>query len=475
MDLAIQGPPVRALTADAKAHTGMRSVLVIPVLSAIAVAAGLLLPVHAVNPGARAALETTITLSGLFSACLLMANLKRRRQVPDLLLLCALLAGVLVDFVYRAVPALSGGVGLESRGGARLGLELVVSLTFAAAAFAPRKTIPDPSSGLVAWAVVAGLGAIVLGGLLEQLASSQWVPGTLKATGLPGNASHPSGLGIHLAAAAVLTVSALAFAARSRRGELDGGLLAGASLLLAGASLQYLAMPASATDWVTPRGGLRLAAYALLLAGAYARYAKIRRHEAHAAIGSERERIARDLHDGLVQDLACIAAQGQRLDSNLGPEHPLIVATRRALATSRGAIADLWASTAPSTEAALRLIAGELEHRFDVRVHVHVETDSTPTADNDLQLPQREHLVRIAREAIVNAALHGTARHVDVVLLRRGAHLLLRVSDDGRGIIDAERSGFGLCTMRARAASLGGQLNAHPRAEGGTELELVVP
>jgi signal transduction histidine kinase len=474
MDLRIQAPPVRAFTADVKAHTSTRSALVIAVLSGIAVAVELLRPVHAVNPGARAALETTITLSAIFSAGLLMANLGRRRQVLDLLLLCALLAASLTDFVFRTAPALSGRVGLESGGSARLGCELVVSLTFAAAAFAPRKTIPNPSRGPVTWAVVAGAGTLILGGLLEQLTSSQWVPRTLKDAGIAGNPSHPVVLGMHIAVAAVLIVSALAFFARSRRGELDGGLLAGASFLLAGASLQYLAMPGVATDWVTPREGLRLAAYVLLLGGAYARYAKIRRYEAHAAIGSERERIARDLHDGLVQDLACIAAQGQRLGLRLGPEHPLMVATRHALAASRGAIADLWASTAPTTEAALRLIADELEHRFDVQVQVRIETDTALTADNDLEPPQREHLVRIAREAIINAALHGTARHVDVVLLRRGRDLLLRVCDDGRGITDAERSGFGLRTMRARAASLGGQLSAHPRADGGTELELVV-
>jgi signal transduction histidine kinase len=473
MDLRIQAPPVRAFTADVKAHTGTRSMLVIAVLSGIAVAVALLRPVHAVNPGARAALETATTLSAIFSAGLLMANLGRRRHVPDLLLLCALLAMLLVDFVYRAAPALLGGAGLESHGWARLGCELVVSLAFAAAAFAPRRTIPDPGRGPVTWAVVAGAGTL-LGVLLAQLAGSHWVPSTLRDVGIAGNASHPVVLAVHIAAAAVLIVSALAFVARSRRGELDGGLLAAASFLLAGASLQSLAMPVTATDWVTPREGLRLAACALLLAGAYARHARIRREEAHAALGAERERIARDLHDGLVQDLACIAAQGQRLDAKLGPEHPLMVATRHALATSRGALADLWASTAPSTEAALRMIADELEHRYGVEVEVRIETDTALTADDDLAPPQRDHLVRIAREAIVNAALHGTARHVDVVLLRRGRDLLLRVSDDGRGITDAARSGFGLRTMRARAASLGGQLSAHPRADGGTELELVV-
>jgi signal transduction histidine kinase len=474
MDVAIHALPVRSLTADLKAHTGTRSALAIAVLGAIAVAVGMLGPVHAVNPGARAALETTITLTAILSAALFVANLERRRQLPDLLLLLAVLAALLADFVYRAAPTLSAGVGLESGGIAQLGCGLAVSLTFAAAAFAPTKAIPDPRRLLVTGAVVAGAGTVMLGALLAQLTSSHLGPGALNDTGNAGIPTHTVVLGVHVATAAILIVSALAFVAGSRRGEREGGLFAGSCMLLAGANLQYLTVAAVATNWVTPREGARLAAYVLLLAGAYSRYARIRRSEAHAAIGSERERIARDLHDGLAQDLACIAAQGQRLDANLGPGHPLMVATRHALAASRGAITDLWASTAPSTEAALRLVADELAHRFDLRVEVRIETDTARTADNDLEPPQREDLVRIAREAIVNAALHGTARHVDVVLLRRGRDLLLRVSDDGRGISDTERSGFGLRTMRARAASLGGQLSARPRAEGGTELELLI-
>jgi signal transduction histidine kinase len=468
MDVAIHALPVRSLTADLKAQPGARAALAIAALSAIAVAVGLLRPVHAVNPGARAALETTITLVAIFSAGLLAAGLERRRRLPDLLLLFAVLAALLADFVYRSAPALSAGVGLESGHGAQLGCELAVSLMFAAAAFAPTRTITDPRRVLVTCGVVAVAGTVVLAELFAGLTSSRWVGGT----GIP---AHPLVLGVHIAAAAVLVVSASAFAARSRRGQPERGLFAGASLLLAGANLQYLAVGAVATNWVTPREAWRLSAYALLLAGAYVRHARIRRDAARVAIASERERIARDLHDGLAQDLACIAAQGQRLDAKLGAAHPLMVATRHALATSRGAITDLWASTAPTTEAALRMVADELAHRYDLQVEVRIEAHTGLTADNELDPHQREDLVRIAREAIVNAALHGTARRVDVVLLRRGRDLLLRIADDGRGISDTERSGFGLSTMRARAASLGGQLSAHPRADGGTELELVIP
>jgi signal transduction histidine kinase len=381
---------------------------------------------------------------------------------------------LLADFVYRAAPALTSGVGLESGSSARLGWELIASLMLAAAALAHRKTIQTPGRRLVALAVVACAGTVMLGTLFEEMANPDSNANAVNGVGTTGVGSHPVALGVQIASATVLVVAGLAFLVGSQRGQLEDRLLAGASFLLAAASLEYLAIPSVVTDWLTPGEGLRLAAYALVLVSAYARYMKARRHETRAALTSERERLARDLHDGLAQDLACIAIAGQQLDSQLGPEHPLMIATRRALAASRGAIADLTAGSAPTTEAALRLIADELEHRFDLTVDVEVEADKPLTADDDFEPAHREHLIRIAREAIVNAAVHGTAHHVRVVLLlRKGRDLLLTVTDDGRGITD-EHAGFGLRTMRARAASLGGQLSTCRMPDGGTELKLLI-
>jgi signal transduction histidine kinase len=270
-------------------------------------------------------------------------------------------------------------------------------------------------------------------------------------------------------------VAGMAFLDSRRNARLEDQLLAGAALLLAGSALQYLSQPLVATDWVTPREGLRVAAYLLVVASAFTRYMRGRDNQTRAAISSERERIARDLHDGLAQDLACIATQSQRLDARLGPDHPLLVATRHALAASRGAITDLWASTAKTTEAALRLVADELTHRYGLEVQLRIDPPNALSGDRDLDSADRDHVIRIAREAMVNAAVHGMARHVDVVLQRRGNDLLLRVTDDGRGITDSRQLGFGLRTMHARAAALGGRLSAHRRADGGTELELQIP
>ena len=445
------------------------------VLSAAVLGLELAQPIHATNPRGRAAIETIIVIAAICTARLLVANFQRSGRLPDLLLLCALVSVALTDFVYCAAPALIGGTKAESGGGARLASDLIVSVAFAAAAFAPGKSIRYPNRRLIGLAALAGAAIVIVTELLEQGTGSRW-SASLQELGIRGAVDHPLELAVNGVAATVLLVSALAFLRQAQRGAIRCAFLAGASFLLAGARLQYLAIPAVATNWITPREGLRLAAYAMLLASAYWEYARAHRAEALAAISSERERIARDLHDGLAQDLACIAAQGQRLGAELKPEHPLMVAARNALATSRGVIADLSASNAPTTEAALRLIADDLRHRYGLEIEIWVEMTAGLGGSTDLDLVDREHIVRIAREAIVNAALHGRARRVDVVLSGTGGgDLVMRITDDGWGITDTHGSGMGLRTMRARAAALGGHLSAHAGPAGGTQLELTVP
>jgi signal transduction histidine kinase len=475
MSIAITGSRVRLVRVDLGPAWFTRLAVSAGLLSAAVLGFELARPIHATNPGGRAAIETIITIGAIWTARLLVANFQRTGRLPDLLLLCALVCVALTDFVYCAAPALVGGTKAESGGGARLACELIVSVAFAAAAFAPGKLIRYPNRRVIAVAALAGAATVIVAELLEQGTGSRW-SASLQQIGLRGAVDHPVQLAVNGVAATVLLVSALAFLRRARRGANPCALLAGASFLLAGARLQYLAMPAVATDWITPRDGLRLAAYAMLLASAYWEYARAHRAEALAAISSERERIARDLHDGLAQDLACIAAQGQRLGAELRPEHPLMTAARNALATSRGVIADLSASTAPTTEAALCLIADDLRHRYGLEIEVRVEMTRASGGSNDLDLVDREHIVRIAREAIVNAALHGRARRVDVVLSGTGdGDLVMRITDDGWGITDACGAGMGLRTMRSRAAALGGHLSAHSGPAGGTQLELTVP
>jgi signal transduction histidine kinase len=198
------------------------------------------------------------------------------------------------------------------------------------------------------------------------------------------------------------------------------------------------------------------------------------RAEREAAAARERRRLARDLHDGIAQDLAFIAAYGDRLAGHLGATDPLVLASRRALMATRGAIVDLSGRSTASVGDALRAVSDELSARHPVKIAV--EADGV-----DVRGDQREHVVRIAREAMVNAIKHGAAHTIVTRLSAEGHQLSLVVEDDGLGLDpdapdaeDRDHAGHGLRTMRERATAMGGQLTIRRRAEGGTAVEVCI-
>lgn len=422
--------------------------------------------VHLVDAQMRAEIETVITMVTLLAAVLLALALRRRTEVYPLLLLSALVAVGVTDFLFSALPTL-GGFRLYLGRDASLVGEMLVPLTFAAAALAGRRQRVSSHRGAVILIAFACLGTLLLAEVLDLFLGRA-------GRGSAGSSAH---LALNGAAAAVFVATGVVLAWRMRPARAGGSLLAGACFLLAAGRLQELAIPVVPANWITLREPLRLLAYGLLLTVSIHEYVRVRRLDEQAQLSAQRERIARDLHDGLVQDLAVIAMQGQRLAAGLGEDHPIMIAARRALAASRSTILDLSASTAPSTVVALRDVADELELEFGIDVSVKDELDRPNGMTIDLGADAREHFVRIAREAIVNAARHGQAQHVDVVMRSPGPGWMLRISDDGVGIEDTQwvsAPGFGLRAMRARADELGGRLSAERRASGGTVLELLL-
>ena len=179
------------------------------------------------------------------------------------------------------------------------------------------------------------------------------------------------------------------------------------------------------------------------------------------------------MHDGLAQDLAFIAAHEARIAEALGQEHPVVRAAKRALSLSRGTISELSDAPGASVEQALEAVADELAQRFGVDIVVDARFAPEPTAQ------VREHLSRITREAITNAARHGQASSVLVTLTGDGDALTLRIRDDGRGISGTKGTnttgGFGLVSIGERADALGGSLHIRPMTDRGTLLEVSVP
>ena len=197
------------------------------------------------------------------------------------------------------------------------------------------------------------------------------------------------------------------------------------------------------------------------------------RRTVEKAVADDRRRIARDLHDGLAQELAFISLESRRL-AERGEEvgGDLAEAADRALREVRAAIEHLAQPSKQPLHEAIAETAGELTARSNAKLEVdvdpRVELDSEP----------RENLLRILREAVFNGIRHGGATKV-AVKLSRGPGLQLSVADNGSGFdpgsLPKGNGSFGLVSMTERAHSLGGKLRLRSEPGGGTNVEVLLP
>ena len=420
---------------------------------------------HLVAAGGRGGLEVAITMFVALGAWLLWGQVRSRRRRYDALLLAALLALAASDALFSVLPVLTGShLGIAPLG-PHVFVQCVVAAMFIVAASADPQRVLAPGRWRLISVLCSGLVAVVADVVLALIVPAGRHPGLT--------------VGLSLITGAILVAAAARFAWEPRSAASDPGsrraLLALGLLALGASRLQVLTTPIVPSDWITPRDLMRLLAFGVLAAALLIAVRRTREEDRRAALHVERERLARDIHDGIAQDLALIALHGPRIEAALGEGHPVAVAARRALASSREAIVDLSAQQAPSTAEALRDVAAELELRFGVVVTI-VEGRTSAVAPW-----AREDLVRIAREAIVNAARHGRARHVEVTLGADHGRCLLRVADDGDGLPEAGGAaheqvgsgGYGLQALRARAAGVGAQLVLRPGAEHGAVLEVL--
>jgi signal transduction histidine kinase len=246
--------------------------------------------------------------------------------------------------------------------------------------------------------------------------------------------------------------------------------LAVGTTLLAFARLNYFLFPSIYSEWVYTGDFLRLAGYLVVLAGAFREIFGYQRALAEAAVHTERRRIARQLHDGLAQELAFITSHARRFagsDESELASH-IARAAERALDESRLAITTLTRPVKAPLDASVAQAAEDVAHRAGVQLDLDLaEGVEAPDAVHDA-------LARIVREAITNAVRHGGAQAVNV-RLTAGDGVSLTIEDDGSGLSENGTHGFGLLSMRERANGLGGTLDVSPGREGGVSVEVRLP
>ncbi|GAB1509220.1 sensor histidine kinase [Actinophytocola sp. KF-1] len=194
---------------------------------------------------------------------------------------------------------------------------------------------------------------------------------------------------------------------------------------------------------------------------------------AELSAATERNRVARDIHDSLGHHLTAITIQLAKA-SAFGERDPAVAAqaladastsAQRALRDVRTSVGALRAAPVP-LRSALADLAGQ-----DDRVTVRVTGD-----ERDLDPAAATALHRAAQEAVTNARRHSEATEVSVTITYDRAATRLVVADNGRGFDPAARTGgFGLSGLRERAALVGGTCAVESSPGRGTRVTFSVP
>jgi NarL family two-component system sensor histidine kinase LiaS len=181
------------------------------------------------------------------------------------------------------------------------------------------------------------------------------------------------------------------------------------------------------------------------------------------AVVEERNRLARDLHDSVKQQVYAISMQLGAARALLGKGNqaygPVIEAERLA----RQAGAELTALIRELRPAGLesKALAEALQEYVTAWARQNgIVVDLKVNSASSVPLPGDETLFRVAQEALANVARHSKAHHVAVELTNRNDEIVLIVEDDGVGF-DMRRveKGVGLDSMRERLEAIGGQLS----------------
>ena len=193
----------------------------------------------------------------------------------------------------------------------------------------------------------------------------------------------------------------------------------------------------------------------------------------------ERERIAKELHDGIIQSLFAVgmSLQGTALMAN-SPD--VSARIERAVEELDKVIRDLrnyifglrpGILADRQLDQALRLLGEEMQSGS--RARVEVDVDASVAASLSARSAQ---IVQLTREALSNVARHAKASRASVRLGRHGSEAVLTVEDNGVGFDSSRDSkGSGIANMRARAANLGGSLEVTSEEGKGTKLLITFP
>jgi signal transduction histidine kinase len=419
-------------------------------------------------PGLHVALETTAAITASAAAFLILGRFWRSGFLDELILAAGLSLLALSNLVFAALPAVFDLRTDRATVWATLFTGALAALFICVAALLPQRRLGSGKR----WPLVVFGATFVFAaaGTVPMEVSPSLLPHDITGS-LPAGVSHPTVEAFQLTLALLYILAAFGFARRSRltADELSGWLAI--ACILAGASrVNYYFHPSIHSNWVYTGDVFRLGFYLALLIGAAREIASYWTSVVAAASFEERRRLARDVHDGLAQEIAFIA-RNVRLLREQGAEPELVERIMRGVARaqeeSRRVVGALRSNVDEPLEQALAEAALDAARRYGAALDMELASGIA------LSPREREAVVRIASEAVANAAQHSGAETLRLYLERLDAGIRLEVTDDGEGFDEEEpKRGFGLVTMKDRAEALGGKLRVDTRRGSGTKVEL---
>jgi signal transduction histidine kinase len=208
-------------------------------------------------------------------------------------------------------------------------------------------------------------------------------------------------------------------------------------------------------------------------------YGRAQTDQRRLGLMEERERIAKELHDGIIQSLFAV---GMKLQSTA-----LISGSAEVSARVEGAVSELdrvirdlrnyifglrpGILADRQLDQALRFLGEEVQERSGISVGVDVDPEAASAMS-----PHSHEIVQLTREALSNVVRHAAANAAGVSLARNGSSAVLTITDDGVGFSTRGRpAGNGLRNMRERAIALGGGMKISSVRGKGTRVRLTIP
>jgi NarL family two-component system sensor histidine kinase LiaS len=201
----------------------------------------------------------------------------------------------------------------------------------------------------------------------------------------------------------------------------------------------------------------------------------------YSAIIEERQRLARDLHDAVSQQLFAISmtatAVGRIIDKDVEKATRQIHLIEEMASVAQSEMRALLLHLRPVHLEGKRLAQGLRDLIAELQAKVQVEIALEMDEELQLQKGIEDHLFRIVQEALSNALRHSKASRLEIRLLVTSDSIRLNVRDNGVGfdLDEVKHASYGLVSIRERVTELGGSLNIVTAPQRGTRLEIRIP